>query len=70
MRIDINNNWLWAPVFEEDMIKPVFDGEDKMESVRIPHTVKVTEYLLRSIHAAIRLLLQSLQNTLSLVRKM
>ena len=42
MRIDINNNWLWAPVFEEDMIKPVFDGEDKMESVRIPHTVKVT----------------------------
>ena len=42
MRIDINNNWLWSPVFEEDMIKPAFDGEDKMEPVRIPHTVKVT----------------------------
>ena len=42
MRIDINNNWLWSPVFEEDMIRPAFDGEDKMEIVRIPHTVKVT----------------------------
>ncbi|MDY6340601.1 MAG: glycoside hydrolase family 2 TIM barrel-domain containing protein [Saccharofermentans sp.] len=42
MRIDINNNWLWAPVFEEDMLRPAFDGEDKMEKVRIPHTVKIT----------------------------
>ena len=42
MRIDINNNWLWSPVFDEDMIKPAYDGEDKMETVRIPHTVKVT----------------------------
>jgi beta-galactosidase len=24
------------------MIRPAFDGEDKMEIVRIPHTVKVT----------------------------
>ena len=42
MRIDINNNWLWSPVFEEDMTEPAFDGKDKMEKVRIPHTVKVT----------------------------
>ena len=42
MRIDINNNWLWSPVFEDDMTGPAFDGEDKMEKVRIPHTVKVT----------------------------
>ena len=42
MRIDINNNWLWSPEFEENMIKPVYGGEDKMETVRIPHTVKVT----------------------------
>ncbi len=42
MRIDINDNWLWAPVFKEDMIRPAFDGEDKMEKVRIPHTVKIT----------------------------
>ena len=24
MRIDINNNWLWSPVFEEDMIRPAY----------------------------------------------
>ncbi len=44
MRIDINNGWLWSPEFEEEMIKPVFKGEDKMETVRIPHTVKVTPF--------------------------
>jgi len=42
MRIDINNDWLWSPVFEEAMIKPEYDGTGKMETVRIPHTVKVT----------------------------
>ena len=42
MRIDINNGWLWSEKFEEDMLKPVFRGEDKMQTVRVPHTVKVT----------------------------
>lgn len=42
MRIDINNDWQWSPVFEEAMIKPEYDGTGKMETVRIPHTVKVT----------------------------
>ena len=42
MRIDINNDWLWSPEFNDEMIKPGYRGEDKMEHVRIPHTVKVT----------------------------
>ena len=42
MRIDINNGWLWSPEFKDEMIKPVFKGEDEMENVRIPHTVTVT----------------------------
>ncbi len=42
MRIDINNGWLWSPEFKDEMIKPVFKGEDEMEHVRIPHTVTVT----------------------------
>lgn len=42
MRIDINNDWLWSPEFISEMIEPVFSNEDKMEQVRIPHTVKVT----------------------------
>ena len=42
MRIDINNGWLWSPEFTSEMIEPVFSDEDKMEQVRIPHTVKVT----------------------------
>ena len=41
MRIDINNGWLWAEEFNEEMIKPTYE-EGGMESVRIPHTVKVT----------------------------
>ena len=42
MRIDINNDWLWSPDYNKDMLKPVYEGEADMESVRIPHTVKVT----------------------------
>ena len=42
MRIDINNDWLWSPEFAEDMIMPSYEGEDKMEWVRIPHTVSLT----------------------------
>ncbi|MBR3700156.1 MAG: glycoside hydrolase family 2 protein [Clostridiales bacterium] len=41
MRIDINNGWLWAEEFKEEMVKPSYE-EGGMESVRIPHTVKVT----------------------------
>ena len=41
MRIDINNGWLWAEEFNEEMVKPSYE-EGGMESVRIPHTVKVT----------------------------
>lgn len=41
MRIDINNGWLWAEEFSEEMVKPSYE-EGGMESVRIPHTVKVT----------------------------
>ena len=40
MRIDINNDWLWSSEFKEEMLKPGYNGD--MESVRIPHTVKVT----------------------------
>ena len=42
MRIDFNNSWLWSPEFTSEMTEPVFANEDKMEKVRIPHTVKVT----------------------------
>ena len=42
MRIEINNDWLWSPEFNDEMVQPVFEGEADMESVRIPHTVKVT----------------------------
>ena len=31
MRIDINNGWLWSPEFKDEMIKPVFKGEDEMK---------------------------------------
>ena len=41
MRIDINNGWLWAEEFNEEMVKPSYE-EGGMESVRIPHTVKIT----------------------------
>ena len=41
MRTDINNGWLWSPVFSEEMVKPDYKDAG-MESVRIPHTVKVT----------------------------
>ena len=41
MRIDINNSWLWAEEFNEEMVKPTYE-EGGMEPVRIPHTVKVT----------------------------
>lgn len=41
MRIDINNGWLWDEEFNEEMVKPSYE-EGGMESVRIPHTVKVT----------------------------
>ena len=41
MRIDINNGWLWAEEFNEEMVKPSYE-EGGMEKVRIPHTVKVT----------------------------
>ncbi|MBO4425874.1 MAG: hypothetical protein J5776_02590, partial [Clostridiales bacterium] len=41
MRTDINNGWLWSPVFCEEMVKPDYKDAG-MESVRIPHTVKVT----------------------------
>lgn len=41
MRIDINNGWLWAEEFNEEMVKPTYE-EGGMEPVRIPHTVKVT----------------------------
>lgn len=42
MRLDFNNDWLWSPEFAAEMTEPVFGGEDKMEQVRIPHTVSVT----------------------------
>ena len=42
MRIDINNDWLWSPDFNEEMLKSVFEGEDQMEWVRLPHSVSVT----------------------------
>ena len=42
MRIDLNNDWLWSPEFVPEMTGPVYSNEDKMEQVRIPHTVKVT----------------------------
>ena len=42
MRIDFNNGWLWSPEFISEMTEPVFSNEDRMEKVRIPHTVKVT----------------------------
>ena len=42
MRIDLNNNWLWSPEFVPEMTGSVYSNEDKMEQVRIPHTVKVT----------------------------
>lgn len=42
MRIDLNNDWLWSPEFVSEMTGPVYSNEDKMEQVRIPHTVKVT----------------------------
>ena len=42
MKIDLNNDWLWSPEFTAEMIEPVFSNEDKMDPVRIPHTVKVT----------------------------
>jgi len=41
MRIDINNGWLWTEEFNEEMVKPSYE-EGGMESVRIPHTVKIT----------------------------
>lgn len=41
MRIDINNGWLWAEEFNEEMVKPSHE-DSAMEKVRIPHTVKVT----------------------------
>ncbi|MBQ4271814.1 MAG: glycoside hydrolase family 2 protein [Clostridiales bacterium] len=44
MRIDINNGWLWSPEFSEDMVKPYFEDEDKMERVRIPHAVSLTPF--------------------------
>ena len=42
MRLDFNNDWLWSPEFATEMTEPVFGGEDKMEQVRIPHTVSIT----------------------------
>lgn len=42
MRIDLNNDWLWSPEFVPEMTGHVFSNKDKMEQVRIPHTVKVT----------------------------
>lgn len=42
MRIDLNNDWLWSPEFVPEMTESVYSNEDKMEQVRIPHTVKVT----------------------------
>lgn len=42
MRIDFNNDWLWSPEFATEMTEPGFSGEDKMQLVRIPHTVTVT----------------------------
>lgn len=42
MRIDLNNDWLWSPESVPEMTGPVYSNEDKMEQVRIPHTVKVT----------------------------
>ena len=42
MRIDLNNDWLWSPEFVPEMTGHVFSNEDRMEQVRIPHTVKVT----------------------------
>ena len=42
MRIDFNNDWLWSPEFATEMTEHVFGGEDKMEQVRIPHTVSIT----------------------------
>ena len=42
MRIDINNDWLWSPEYDEQMVGPAYEGEGSMQHVRIPHTVKVT----------------------------
>ena len=42
MRIDINNGWLWSPEFKDEMLMTSYEGEGQMETVRIPHTVKVT----------------------------
>ena len=42
MKIDINNDWLWSSEFKEEMTMPSYAGENEMENVRIPHTVKVT----------------------------
>lgn len=42
MRIDINNDWLWSSEFSNDMTMHSYAGEKEMETVRIPHTVKVT----------------------------
>ena len=42
MRININNGWLWSPEFKDEMLMTSYEGEGQMETVRIPHTVKVT----------------------------
>ena len=41
MKIGFNNGWLWAKEFNEDMVKPSYE-DGSMETVRIPHTVKIT----------------------------
>ena len=40
MRIDINDGWLWAKQFSDEMTKPGYSG--KMDEIRIPHSVSVT----------------------------
>ena len=40
MRIELNDGWLWADSFTEEMIKPGYGGG--MDEVRIPHSVSVT----------------------------
>ena len=40
MRIELNDGWLWADSFTEEMIKPGYGG--MMDEVRIPHSVSVT----------------------------
>ncbi|MCQ2519130.1 MAG: glycoside hydrolase family 2 protein [Lachnospiraceae bacterium] len=42
-RVYINDNWKFAEQFNEEMIKKSFD-DSKMETVRIPHTVKETPF--------------------------